>query len=206
VKRSVVPFVLFLSLSALLAGCAGTPSVDTVGWEIQRRFPEARFEREEHFHLGRVKMGLLRGLVRMVPGKVEGQKFLSRIHSVEVATYRVHSLPDLDRLTSDTRFERQLAQNGWTPMVRTREENERAWIFVRTDPDGALRNLFVVNLDGSELSLVRVDGRIDQVMAEAIAAHPKKAVETMKGEGDEDEGEDGEDEEDSERSTEPAGL
>lgn len=198
-KRSVVPFVLFLSLSSLLAGCAGTPSVDTVGWEIQRRFPEARFEREAHFHLGRVKMGLVRGLVRMVPGKVEGQEFLSRIHSVEVATYRVHSMPDLDRLASDTRFEKQLAQNGWTPMIRTREENERAWIFVRTDPAGALRNLFVVNLDESELSLVRIDGRIDQALAEAIAAHPKKAVETVTGEDDEDV-------EDEVETAEPAGL
>ena len=198
-KRSVVPFVLFRSLSSLFAGCAGTPSVDRVGWEIQRRFPEARFEREEHFHLGRVKMGLLRGLVRMVPGKVEGQEFLSRIHGVEVATYRVRSMPDLDRLASDTRFEKRLAENGWTPMVRTREENERSWVFVRIDPAGALRNLFVVSLDESELSLVRVDGRIDQALAEAIAAHPKKAVETVKGEGEEEE-------EEAVQTAEPAGL
>lgn len=197
-KRSVVPFVLFLSLSSL--GCAGAPSVNTVGWEIQRRFPEARFEREEHFHLGRVKMGLLRGLVRMVPGKVDGQQFLSRIHGVEVATYRVRSMPDLDRL-EETRFEKQLSQNGWTPMVRTREENERSWIFVRADPSGALRNLFVVSLDESELSLVRIDGRIDQALAEAIAAQPRKAVATVKGEG-----EDQEEIEDEERSEEPAGL
>jgi Domain of unknown function (DUF4252) len=201
VKRSVVPFVAFLSLSSLLAGCSGAPSVTRVGWEIQRRFPEARFEREEHFHLGRVKLGLLRGLVRMVPGEVEGQEFLSRIHGVEVATYRVHSLPDLDRLTSDTRFEKRLAENGWTPIVRTREEDERSWIFVRTDHDGALRNLFVVSLDESELSLVRVDGRIDQALAEAIADQPKKAVATMKGEDEDEEGM-----EDGVQTAEPAGL
>jgi hypothetical protein len=197
VKRSVAPWVLFLSLSSL--GCAGSPSVDTVGWEIQRRFPEARFEREEHFHLGRVKMGLLRGLVRMVPGKVDGQEFLSRIHGVEVATYRVRSMPDLDRL-EETRFERQLSQNGWTPMVRTREEGSRNWIFVRADQRGALRNLFVVTLEASELSLVRIDGRIDQALAEVIAAHPKKAVQTVKGEDEE------EDEEDELQTAEPAGL
>ena len=199
-KRSVVPFVLFLSLSSL--GCTGSPSVDTVGREIQRRFPEARFEREEHFHLGRVKMGLLRGLVRMVPGKVEGQQFLSRIHGVEVATYRVHSLPDLDRLASDTRFEKQLAQNGWTPMVRTREEDSRNWIFVRADESGALRNLFVVSLEAGELAVVRVDGRIDQALAEAIAKQPKKAVATMKGEGEEED----DDDDDDVQITEPAGM
>lgn len=190
-KRSVVPFVLFLSLSSLLAGCAGAPSVETVGWEIQRRFPEARFEREEHFHLGRVKMGLLRGLLRMVPGKVDGQQFLSRVHGVEVATYRVRSLPDLDRIDrlGETRFESQLARAGWSMAVRTREEDSRNWMFVRADERGTLRNLFVVNLEASELTLVRIDGRIDQALAEAIADQPKKAVETMKGKGG-DEGED----------------
>ncbi len=184
-KRSVL-FLSLFSLSSLLAGCAGggSPSVDTVRWEIQRRFPEARFEPEEHFHLGRVKMGLLRGLVRMVPGKVDGQEFLSRIHGVEVASYNVHSLPDLDRLGDETRFESQLARAGWSLAIRTREENERVWMFVRAAEDGGMRNLFVVNLESDELTLVRIDGRIDQALAQAIAAHPKKAVATMKGEGE----------------------
>lgn len=182
-KRSVLCLSL-LSLPSLLAGCAGgSPSVDTVRWEIQRRFPEARFEPEEHFHLGRVKMGLLRGLVRMVPGKVEGQEFLSRIQGVEVASYNVHSLPDLDRLGDETRFESRLARAGWSLAIRTREENERVWMFVRADEDGGMRNLFLVNLEPNELTLVRVDGRIDQALAQAIAAQPKKAVATMKGEG-----------------------
>jgi Domain of unknown function (DUF4252) len=185
VKRSVL-FLSLLSLSSLLMGCAGgSPSVDTVRWEIQRRFPEARFEPEEHFHLGRVKMGLLRGLVRMVPGKVDGQEFLSRIHGVEVASYNVRSLPDLDRLGDETRFESQLARAGWSLAIRTREENERVWMFVRAAEDGGLRNLFVVNLESDELTLVRIDGRIDQALAQAIAAQPKKAVATMKGEDEE---------------------
>lgn len=184
-KRSVVLSVLFLSLSSLLVGCSGAPSVQTVGWEIQRRFPEARFEREEHFHLGRISLGLLRGLVRMVPGKVEGQEFLTRVHGLEVASYRVSSMPDLDRLAGDTRFEKQLTQAGWTMAVRARDEESRSWVFLRADPAGALRNLFVVDLEDDELTLVRIDGRFDQAFAEAIAAHPKKAVETVKGEGEE---------------------
>lgn len=184
-KRSVVLSVLFLSLSSLLVGCSGAPSVETVGWEIQRRFPEARFEREEHFHLGRISLGLLRGLVRMVPGEVEGQEFLTRVHGLEVASYRVSSMPDLDRLAGDTRFEKQLTQAGWTMAVRARDEESRSWVFLRADPAGALRNLFVVDLEDDELTLVRIDGRFDQAFAEAIAAHPKKAVETVKGEGEE---------------------
>jgi hypothetical protein len=168
-------FPVFLSLS-LLAGCAGSPSVEQVRWELQRRFPEARFEPEEHVHLGRITMGLLRGLVRMVPGEVEGQEILNDIRRIDVATYRVHALPDLDRIQGRTRFEDRLARDGWSMAVRTREKDERTWLFTRNDADGHLRNFFVVTLDGGELTLVRIDGRLDRALAEAIALEPKKAV------------------------------
>jgi hypothetical protein len=54
-------------------------------------------------------------------------------------------------------------------------------MFVRDNGKGALRNLFVVSLEGSELTLVRIDGRLDQAFAEAIADRPKDAVRTVRG-------------------------
>ena len=124
-KRTVIPFLAVLSLSSLFVGCAGAPSTERVSLEIQRRFPQARFEREEHFHIGRVSMSLLRGLVRMAPGKVEGQAFLNQIRRIEVSSYKVRSLPDLDGIQGETRFESQLAQAGWSMAVRTRDEGSR---------------------------------------------------------------------------------
>jgi uncharacterized protein DUF4252 len=185
VKRSVVLFPVLFSLTCLLAGCGGSPSVERVRWEIQRRFPEARFEPEDHVHLGRISLGLIRGLVRMVPGKVEGQEILNEIHRIDVATYTVHSLPDLSRIQGETHFEERLARAGWNMAIRTREENSRAWIFTRSDEDGGLRNLFVVTLEADELTLVSVDGRLDRALAEAIALEPKEAVRRMKGGGEE---------------------
>jgi len=181
-KRTVLPVVL---LSSLLAGCAGSPSVEQVRWELQRRFPEARFEPEEHIHLGRLTLGLIRGIVRMVPGEVEGREILNEIQRIDVASYRVSALPDLDRIQGQTRFEDQLARDGWTMAVRTRENDSRTWLFTRADADGGMRNLFVVTLEADELTLVRIDGRLDRALAEAIALEPKKAVRKIKeGEGE----------------------
>jgi hypothetical protein len=60
--------------------------------------------------------------------------------------------------------------------VRTREADERTWVFLHTTPDGGLSNLFVVTLDGKELTLVRLDGRLDHAFAAAVADHPKDVV------------------------------
>lgn len=176
-KRGLVSFVALLSLSSLLAGCGGSPTVAQVRWELQRRFPEARFVPEEHVHLGRFSMGLVRGFVRLAAnddGDRGGMELVSQVHGVDFASYKVRGLPDLNSLTGDARFESQLKQNGWSLMVRTREEHESTWIYVRGTPDGAVRNLFVVSLENDELTLVRVDGRLDRALAAAMAEHPKK--------------------------------
>jgi hypothetical protein len=200
-KRSAVLFCALLSLSFATAGCGGSPSVDQVRWELQRRFPEARFQREARVRLGRISLGLIRGVVRMVPGEVEGQQFLNAVHRVDVATYRVSSLPDLDRIQGDTRFADQLADAGWTMVVRTREADENAWVYLRSDEAGIMRSLFVVALETDELTLVRLDGRLDQALVEAIAREPKRAARTIKEDGERAEGAEDAEEDDAE----PAG-
>jgi hypothetical protein len=176
-KRNILLLGSLLSLNVLLSGCGGAPSVEEVRWELQHRFPHARFEREEHVHLGRISMAFVHGVMRLVPDAAEARDIVNPIHSVDVATYRVHNLPDLDRLTGETRFERQLARAGWSNTVRSRDaDGSRTWLFTRADSEGSLRNLFVVTLEGNELTLVRVDGRLDQAFAAAIVEHPKKVL------------------------------
>jgi uncharacterized protein YecE (DUF72 family) len=176
-KRNPLLLVSLLSLNALLTGCGGAPSVEEVRLELQHRFPHARFEREEHVHLGRISMAFVHGVMRLVPDAAEARDIVNPIHSVDMATYRVHGLPDLDRLTGETRFERQLARAGWSNTVRAREaDGSRTWVFTRADSEGSLRNLFVVTFEGNELTLVRVDGRLDHAFAAAVAEHPKKAL------------------------------
>jgi Domain of unknown function (DUF4252) len=179
-KRKLLPFAALLSLASLLAGCGGSPSVEQVRWDLQRRFPEARFDPDEHVHLGRLSMGLVHGIVRLAArhddDAKDGMEIVDQIQSVDFASYKVHTLPDLDRLAEDGRFERRLAADGWSPIVRTREKHERTWVYARIDPTGSFRNLFVVSLEGDELTLVRVDGRLDRVLTLAMAEHPKSVL------------------------------
>jgi hypothetical protein len=175
-KTPTLSLLTLLCLTPLLTGCGGSPSVEEVRWELQHRFPEARFEPDEHVRLGPISMGLLHGLVRMAADDEQAKTMVSGIHGIDFASYKVHGLPDLDRAAADPRFERQLQGAGWSLMVRTREEKERTWVYVRSDEQGALRNLFVVSLEAEELTLVRVDGRIDQAFIAAMAEHPKKVL------------------------------
>ncbi len=185
-KRHAALLLCLLPAATLLTGCGGSPSVEEVHRELQARFPHARFEPEEHVHLGRISLGLLHGLVRLAAdGDADEQAstIVSGIGGVDFASYKVHGLPasdDLDGLAGGPRFERQLAQSGWSLMVRTRENAERTWVYVRGDEKGALRNLFVVSLEKDELTLVRLDGHLDRAVAAALAEYPKSMFDGKK--------------------------
>ena len=86
---------------------------------------------------------------------------------------------------------RELKRHGWSQLIRTHEENESTWVYVRGTQEGILDNLFVVSLEKDELTLVRVDGRLDKMIAMAMAEHPKdvmggghKGHKEHKGEGE----------------------
>jgi hypothetical protein len=178
-KRSLFGFAALLSLASLLAGCGGSPTVSEVRGELERRFPEARFEPEEHVHLGRFTMGLVRGVVHLAAhdeNDQEGVAMLNEIHAVDVASYKVHNLPSLDGLAADPHFDRELKAHGWSQLVRTHEANESTWVYVRGAENGILDSLFVVSLEKNELTLVRVDGRLDKMIAMAMAEHPKDVM------------------------------
>jgi hypothetical protein len=181
--RKALPLLL-LALTFPLAGCmGGSPSVNTVRWEIERRIPEARFEPECHIRLGRLTLGLVRGIANLADPGDPDLAPLNDIRHIEVATYRVRSLPDLDNhLEDQTAFEQALARNGWTMALRERDHTSRTWMFLRFDDREALRDLYVVALDANELTLVRLDGHLDRAMAESIADHPKKLAKEIGGE------------------------
>jgi hypothetical protein len=182
-QRHAALLLSLLAASSLLIGCGGSPSVEEVHRELQNRFPHARFERVEHVHLGRISLGLLHGLVRLAnvgDGDEQASTIVSGIGGVDYASYKVRDLPDLDGLAGSPRFAQQLARSGWSLMVRTRENAERTWVYVRSDEKGALRNLFVVSLEKDELTLVRLDGHLDRAIAAALAEHPKSMFDGKK--------------------------
>lgn len=181
--RQAFSVLLLLALATPLIGCGReSPSIDTVRWEIEHRLPGARFERASHIRLGRLTLGLARRIVHMAdPGDPDTAP-LDDIRRLEVASYRVRSLPDLDhRLTTQTAFEEALARSGWTMAVRSRDQGSRTWVFLRSDDRGALSSLYVVDLDPSELTLVRIDGHLDHLFAEAVADHPKDLARKLGG-------------------------
>ncbi|HVT61171.1 MAG TPA: DUF4252 domain-containing protein [Thermoanaerobaculia bacterium] len=171
-----MPLALALLAALPLAGCLDTPSVGEVEAEIEGHLPGASFERESHVHVGRLMMGFARWVIHLVPADDDDTKrafaMVRNVHSVDVATYKVRSLAAVEPAAWSPDFERRLEQNGWSVVVRAKERDSSTWIFYRGNGADTITNLYIVNLEPAELNIIRVDGRLERVIALALADHP----------------------------------
>ena len=162
-----------VTLGIALGGCVEPSMVAETRWEIENGLPGASFEREHAFRLGRVSMSMVKPIALWaLKDSEEEQQMIRSIRRVDLAVYEVLSFPAVVEAKQLRGLEEKLGRKGWVPMVRTKEDNEITWVFSRENRAGEIKDLFVVSVDGSEVVMVRVGGRLDKVMAELIAADP----------------------------------
>lgn len=162
-----------LCVAFLFAACDDAPSPDALLAYIEQQAPSASFRRDSHLRLGRFTLALARGVARLVePGDRETHLVLSNVRRVEISTWEVDGLPPLDGLRIPPRLEKRLEDAGWVAMLQARDEESRTWVYYREDSGGTIRNLYVVELDAVELTVIDLAGSLDRVVAELVADDP----------------------------------
>ena len=156
-----------------LAGCRENPSAADVRWELERQIPGLRLERESRVRLGRLTMALARKVIRLTTEDDDSDlKIIGHVRRVDVANYKVVDLPD-ETLAWPADLRRWLEGDGWQTIVRLREDDGQTWVLYREGEDGSIRRLYVVTLDPSELTVIDLEGRLDRMIAEALADDPQ---------------------------------
>jgi hypothetical protein len=169
VSLSLLPLVVALPCEA----GEGMPSCRTIYQEIEAQLPGAEFDRESHIRLGRVALAFVKPIARWaLDDDDEALTYLSAIKKVDIATYRVVDLPEAPSPSIIRNLEHRMLKNGWIKMLRERDDDDNTWVFLRQQQDGSTRGVLVIELDDSELSIVGVEGRIDDILTEAIANEP----------------------------------
>lgn len=156
-----------LLLAAVALGLSGCMSAELarVRRDVGRDVPDGRVAEGHAFAFGRMSLGLARHVVgRDSPVAAAA---LRHVRGVAVGTYAVDGPLDAGGLAL-TRAAERMARRGWTPAVAVRDDSTATYVFTR-QPDGVLRDILVVSLDDGELTLVRLSGRLDEAVIEALA-------------------------------------
>lgn len=157
-------------------GCASSRGPDSahVRATLERAQPGCELERTERIRLGGLKLAAVKFLVRISDDE-ESADTLSNLRRVEVASYRAVTPPGCAGIGSLGNLGPELVNLGWWPMVSERDGSESSWVFAHGDAEGDLDGLFVVTMDAGELEVVRLEGRIDRILADAVAEEPDRA-------------------------------
>jgi hypothetical protein len=161
-----------LTLFAVLCGCVESSMVARTRMDLEDELPEAQFEKEFAIRLGRLTTAFVKPVAFFdLEDEDQEEQILRRIHRVHFATYTVEDFPENLDGRSLASLDRRMQKQGWARMVRTREDQDLTWVYVRENKE-EIRDLLVVVLAYDEMIIVRVGGRLDQMMADLIADDP----------------------------------
>ncbi len=155
-----------------LVGCDDSPQVASVRAELESHIAGAEFEEEYHMRFGSFRMGIAKTLAGWALADDDELKpLLKKIKRLDIGTYRVVSLPPIDEIEPPQGLMSTLSEAGWTLIVNAQEFDEHVWMFMRQE-DRAIRNIYIAVLDEYELTMVSLEGKLDELLKEAIADDP----------------------------------
>ncbi|MCC7264182.1 MAG: DUF4252 domain-containing protein [Candidatus Latescibacteria bacterium] len=160
----VIPGLL---VAVLCSGCFRAAELARMQREIEQELPEIGFEKEVELGLGPLSMWCIRSLCLLAPNSGEARGYLGEVDQVQVVAYRTLTSPSLASFQLPPRLQHTLKDQGWELVIKSREKGEITWVFCRVHHQ-AICGLYVVSLDPEELVLVRVDGNLEQMAAQAV--------------------------------------
>ena len=171
-RRTLLTLLAVLVFAVPLAGCFYSREIARTRRDIERAYPDARFDREIVVNLGPGSMRALGWLAGLVPEDEPqmASDYLYEISRVKVGVYRTEDLPDLDavNLSAVDRFER----DGWDVAAQMREDDEVFWLLYK-ERRNEVRDLYVVVLSEEELVLARIRGHLNRLMTKIVEDHDR---------------------------------
>ena len=168
--RSGLLTLALVLVAVSLTGCIYSREIAQTRRDLERHYPDARFDREIVINVGPSSLHTLGWLAGLAP-EDEAQMardYLYEIDRVKVGIYRVERLPDLDDFDPPAlqRFER----GGWEVAVKARQDDGVVWVLYR-ERYGAVRDMYAIVLSDEELVLARVKGHLNNLLEKVMDDH-----------------------------------
>jgi hypothetical protein len=169
-------------LAVPLAGCDATPALEEVRAGIESALPGIDLEPETNLHLGRFSLGFVHWMLGHDDagerGDADGARFVRAIDRLDLSSFRVRSMPPGGAEALSPDLARRLGAAGWSLVVHASEHGDQTWVFYRAPAGGAgaISDLYVISLESEELCLLRLGGRFDEALAQALARQPRKVM------------------------------
>lgn len=167
-KNPILATCVLLSSSLIFGGCAALNEDFIQTQSTMANVLDAKITKEQQITVGPFLLFFVRSLISLSPDGEEDAKLakglVKSIRKVQIGVYNVHgknlsqNRPDILR-----RIHEAMEKDGWEAIVRHTDNGSLAGIYIGYDKANHLNRMFIVSLEGKELSMVHLKGRLEQL-------------------------------------------
>ncbi len=159
-----------LALALLNSGCYRAVRLERMGHEIADACEGAHFKKDVSLSLGGLSWGILKSIAMAAEkDDPEVRAYVGSLDKIEIVVYKAQGISKDDARPIGEVVKSWL-DDDWSLMVKTLEADDMAWIHYREDK-GGIREMQIAAYDGDEFVIVRLSGRLDEMMEIAVEDH-----------------------------------
>jgi hypothetical protein len=123
---------------------------------------------DSEFALGSFELWLADGIVSFTDADKMAKDILDNISGVQVGIYKRKSDVDLNSKELLKKIDRQMKREGLVYIVKSFDKDNVSAVYINKDHNKMLRELFVVDLNDNEITVVQLTGNLEKVIEIAI--------------------------------------
>lgn len=160
-----VPIVVALAGTGCLA--TTSPRMHAFADSIQHELPDMKLEHIRGGTFGRMSLGMAKTIAKWSMDDGEDREFVGFFKGVKKVEYAMYEASSRSDVTFPRELHSSFERRGWSTLARFREDESLAWVLARVRRE-SIDRVIVVHLDEEELTLVRLGGRLDEVLRAAL--------------------------------------
>ena len=166
-KYLLLPVLILLSSSTFM-GCFGVDSDFREVKSLVMNSTDDRFQKDIEFSVGPMGLSLAKVIVKLNDDNEDADVILNNISEVQIGIYKKSGWSEQHYDYSffhdiDTKLEKE----DWHYIVRHIENGEITGVYVKYQ-DENINKMYVINIQNDKLSLVRVEGNLENIITYAI--------------------------------------
>jgi hypothetical protein len=128
-----------------------------------------QFFKDKEFAIGSVGLSLAEKIVKISDEDDDARKILHYLSKVQVGIYRSEDNVDFSGSCSlITGIDNKMSKHGWKYIIKNFEHGKFSIIYVKENPENDLKELFVINMNERELTIVDLKGNLNKLFETII--------------------------------------
>ncbi len=166
-RHFIIPIVIGLS-ALIFTGCFGVDGDFIKVKSLVMNSVDGDFKKDVEFSVGSVGMSFARLVVSIDNDDEDAKMILRNISGAQIGVYKKnHYTNTVFNFSSFKDLDRKMRDEDWQSIVKHVEGDQLTGVYIKYEDD-EINEAYVINIDDGDLTIVRVEGDLENLIEYAI--------------------------------------